>query len=217
MASISERANREIEAANASGTTPVVFVHGLWLPPSSWANWADFFTQAGYAPKTAVQGGTRMANVHLPPRGATNSIAVRSLARAAWASGTDRRDGAGADALLAEWRWTMSPPTRASSGAAPEGVPLGGGRRSAGVVRIGDAVHRPVRPWTPAVHAVLRHLELVGFPGAPRVVGFDEQGREVLTFLDGETVGERRPWPRWVDADATLGDVGAWLRRLHDA
>src|SRR4051812_48526702 len=52
MASISERENREIEAANASGNTPVVFVHGLWLLPSSWASWADFFRQAGYAPLT---------------------------------------------------------------------------------------------------------------------------------------------------------------------
>src|SRR5215475_553716 len=52
MASISERENQEILAANASGHTPVVFIHGLWLLPSSWANWADFFTQAGYAPLT---------------------------------------------------------------------------------------------------------------------------------------------------------------------
>src|SRR6478736_5231783 len=52
MASISERENREIEAANASGNTPVVFIHGLWVLPSSWANWADFFSQAGYAPLT---------------------------------------------------------------------------------------------------------------------------------------------------------------------
>src|SRR3954468_25039778 len=52
MASISERENREIEAANVSGNTPVVFIHGLWLLPSSWANWADFFKQAGYAPLT---------------------------------------------------------------------------------------------------------------------------------------------------------------------
>jgi non-heme chloroperoxidase len=52
MASVSERENREIKAANASGNTPVVFIHGLWLLPSSWANWADFFTQAGYAPLT---------------------------------------------------------------------------------------------------------------------------------------------------------------------
>ena len=52
MASISERENQEVEAANASGNTPVVFVHGLWLLPSSWANWADFFEPAGYAPLT---------------------------------------------------------------------------------------------------------------------------------------------------------------------
>jgi non-heme chloroperoxidase len=50
--SISEREQRQIEAANASGNTPVVFIHGLWLLPSSWDNWADFFEQAGYAPLT---------------------------------------------------------------------------------------------------------------------------------------------------------------------
>src|SRR6187397_1578337 len=52
MSSISERESRQIEAANASGNTPVVFIHGLWLLPSSWANWADFFKRAGYAPLT---------------------------------------------------------------------------------------------------------------------------------------------------------------------
>src|SRR5262245_47540780 len=52
MTSLSEREIREIEAANASGNTPVVFIHGLWLLPSSWANWADFFRQAGFAPLT---------------------------------------------------------------------------------------------------------------------------------------------------------------------
>src|SRR5262245_23067453 len=52
MASTSERENREIEAANASGNTPVVFIHGLWLLPSSWDAWADLFKEAGYAPLT---------------------------------------------------------------------------------------------------------------------------------------------------------------------
>jgi non-heme chloroperoxidase len=52
MASISERERGEIEAANASGTTPVLLIHGLWLLPSSWAKWADFFDRAGYAPLT---------------------------------------------------------------------------------------------------------------------------------------------------------------------
>src|SRR3954464_5901597 len=52
MATISERENLEIEAANASGNTPVVFIHGLWLLPSSWAAWVEFFAQAGYAALT---------------------------------------------------------------------------------------------------------------------------------------------------------------------
>ena len=52
MSSISVRENREIEAANAATNTPVVFIHGLWLLPSSWANWTDLFRQAGYAPLT---------------------------------------------------------------------------------------------------------------------------------------------------------------------
>jgi len=50
--SISEREKRENEAANASGNTPVVFIHGLWLLPSSWAKGAMFFEDAGYAPLT---------------------------------------------------------------------------------------------------------------------------------------------------------------------
>ena len=52
MASISERENREIEVANASGDTPVVFIHGLWLLPSSWDRWGQLFSEAGYAPLT---------------------------------------------------------------------------------------------------------------------------------------------------------------------
>jgi pimeloyl-ACP methyl ester carboxylesterase len=46
---IDEREREEIERANASGRTPVVFVHGLWLLPSSWNRWATVFEEAGYA------------------------------------------------------------------------------------------------------------------------------------------------------------------------
>ncbi|OAR27683.1 hypothetical protein A8W25_01805 [Streptomyces sp. ERV7] len=91
------------------------------------------------------------------------------------------------------------------------------GGRTVGAVRIGDAVHRAAQPWTPAVHAVLRHLESVGFDGAPRVLGTDGQGREILTHLAGETAGEELPWPAWVYSDAALRSVGRWARQLHDA
>ncbi|HEU5104753.1 MAG TPA: alpha/beta hydrolase [Solirubrobacterales bacterium] len=46
---ITEYEAAEIEKANASGRTPVVFIHGLWLLPSSWDNWAAVFEEAGYA------------------------------------------------------------------------------------------------------------------------------------------------------------------------
>jgi pimeloyl-ACP methyl ester carboxylesterase len=49
---ITDHELEQVERANATTATPVVFVHGLWLLPSSWANWADFFKQAGYAPLT---------------------------------------------------------------------------------------------------------------------------------------------------------------------
>jgi pimeloyl-ACP methyl ester carboxylesterase len=46
---ISQREERQVEQANSSGRTPVVFIHGLWLLPSSWGNWVGFFEEAGYA------------------------------------------------------------------------------------------------------------------------------------------------------------------------
>src|SRR3954454_15222220 len=46
---ISEREQGQIDRANASGKTPVVFIHGLWLLPSSWDNWGAFFEENGYA------------------------------------------------------------------------------------------------------------------------------------------------------------------------
>ena len=52
MAGVTERETRQVEQANASGRTPVVFIHGLWLLPSSWDRWADLFEDAGYAAVT---------------------------------------------------------------------------------------------------------------------------------------------------------------------
>jgi non-heme chloroperoxidase len=42
----------EVERVNATGRTPVVFIHGLWLLPSSWDRWAAVFDEAGFAPIT---------------------------------------------------------------------------------------------------------------------------------------------------------------------
>src|SRR5712691_13003988 len=47
---VSRNTTEQVDKANASGRTPVVFVHGLWLLPSSWDRWAALFDQAGYAP-----------------------------------------------------------------------------------------------------------------------------------------------------------------------
>jgi len=92
--------------------------------------------------------------------------------------------------------------------------PLAGGNLSAGVVRVGDTVRRPTGPWTPAVHALLRHLESVGFDGAPRVHGIDEKGREILDFLPGAMA-----WPVLgaLGTDDGLARAGDLLRRYHDA
>jgi pimeloyl-ACP methyl ester carboxylesterase len=52
MDSITQRETGQIEQANASGRTPVVFIHGLWLLPSSWDRWAQLFEENGYAALT---------------------------------------------------------------------------------------------------------------------------------------------------------------------
>jgi pimeloyl-ACP methyl ester carboxylesterase len=52
MAKITERETRQIEQAKASGRPAVVFIHGLWLLPSSWDRWATVFEEAGYSPLT---------------------------------------------------------------------------------------------------------------------------------------------------------------------
>lgn len=81
------------------------------------------------------------------------------------------------------------------------------------VMRDRGTVRRPARPWTTTVHALLRHLESVGFAGSPRVVGdgVDDTGHEILTWIDG-TIQHPHPWP-----DEQVHQVGQLLRDLHTA
>jgi non-heme chloroperoxidase len=52
MAKITEHEERQVKRANTSGRQPVVFIHGLWLLPSSWDRWATLFKKAGYTTLT---------------------------------------------------------------------------------------------------------------------------------------------------------------------
>lgn len=94
-------------------------------------------------------------------------------------------------------------------------VPLAGGDVTDGVVRVGDTVRRPVRAHSPAVHALLRHLEDAGFGGAPRFLGVDERGREILSYVPGRT--PPAPLPAYAAGDDALVGVARLLRRYHDA
>jgi Phosphotransferase enzyme family len=97
----------------------------------------------------------------------------------------------------------------ASGGEAEQPVWLAG--NVGGAWRIGGTVHRPVGPWTPAVHALLGFLS-PRLDHVPTVLGFDQQGREVLTFLPGRVVD--------VDTEVLtpgqIDSLASWTRRFHE-
>lgn len=103
-----------------------------------------------------------------------------------------------------------------------EGQRLPGGNVG-GAVRIGKTVRRATGPWTSSVHALLDHLARRGLPCVPRVLGADERGREVLTYLPGHVVdvdtalltqGQLASMVRWAksfhEAVADFEDPGPW-------
>ena len=94
-------------------------------------------------------------------------------------------------------------------------VPLPGGDVTEGVVRVGDTVRRPVQENSLLVHALLKHLESVGFDGAPRFLEIDAREREVLTFIEGEVAG--RPRPAWIADEGRLVSVARRVRTYDDA
>lgn len=90
---------------------------------------------------------------------------------------------------------------------------LAGGNVGTAVVRVGDTVRRPSGPWSPSVDALLTHLNAVGYDGAPRTFGFDERGRHVLEYIEGEVLMPFQP----ADHLAAAHRVGVLIRDFHDA
>ena len=92
-------------------------------------------------------------------------------------------------------------------------TPLTGGNINAGVVRVGDTVRRSVGPHSDNVHRLLAHLERKGFKKAPRFLGLDEQGRVILSYIEGNS---EFPKNLWQDTAALL-EATRMLREFHDA
>ena len=90
------------------------------------------------------------------------------------------------------------------------------GGNLSGAVRVGPTVRRRSGYWTPAVHALLEYLAQHGFE-APRPIGIDERGREVLSYIEGQAVpGWPDPFPDWIYSEECLHAAAAGLRRFHD-
>lgn len=93
------------------------------------------------------------------------------------------------------------------------------------VVRVGDTVRRPTMPWSASVHALLGHLETVGYPYSPRFLGIDGEGREVLSFIEGTAGADgwdqrmERGADSWamVVPESGLRKFSTFLREYHDA
>src|SRR6516164_10073545 len=94
-------------------------------------------------------------------------------------------------------------------------LPLTGDGVTQGIVRIGDTVRRPLRPFSLTVQAYLAHLRDAGFTGAPLPFGVDEQGREVLSFVPGDV--PRNPLLPKTAGDGVLVALAQLIRALHEA
>ncbi len=83
------------------------------------------------------------------------------------------------------------------------------------IVRIGDTVRRPLSGRAEFVHRLLGFLEQHGWEGSPRLLGMDEQGREILSFLSGHVAWEAEQ-PAAVTSDESLVRAAELVRDLHD-
>ena len=96
-----------------------------------------------------------------------------------------------------------------------DGVLLRGGYRSR-VERVGDTVRRTQGVRAEFVHELLGHLESRGWSGAPRYLGVDDAGREILAYIEGHVAWDTEGRPAGVWAHASLAQGAALLRELHD-
>lgn len=93
-------------------------------------------------------------------------------------------------------------------------VPLAGGFINEVVLK-GGSVRRPVGPHSPFTHRLLEHFERCGWQGAPRLLGLDTQGREMLSFIDGHVPFEQDRSP-YTESDASLIRLATMVREFHD-
>ena len=91
---------------------------------------------------------------------------------------------------------------------------LSGGSMSS-VSKVGGTVRRQAGPWSAQVQRLLGHLRTKGLTEVPEPLGFDEQGREILSFIPGQ-VGHA-PLPEALRSDEVLASAARLLRRIHDA
>jgi thiamine kinase-like enzyme len=90
-------------------------------------------------------------------------------------------------------------------------TPLTGGRSTQQVTKISNTVHRTLNPNSTFIHNVLKLLEEKDYPYSPRFLGVDEQGREILTFIDGDIARGNIQW-----TDANLIKIVKMIKDLHD-
>ena len=83
------------------------------------------------------------------------------------------------------------------------------------VVRVAGTVRRTPRPSTASVHALLRHVRTRGFLEVPQPLGWDDRGREVLSYVEGDVPDD--PLPAEATTVEVLGSLARLVRRLHDA
>ncbi|MCA9978479.1 MAG: aminoglycoside phosphotransferase family protein [Anaerolineales bacterium] len=91
---------------------------------------------------------------------------------------------------------------------------LTGGRENQ-IVRSGKLLYRPAGFWSPSVHLLLKHVRRHGFCGVPEPLGFADDGREILTFIDGEV--SNYPLSPAAASQEALESAAQLLHAYHEA